>query len=92
MPCPALPCPDHRNRNAEIDFKGKDLSNATHASTTGPEARLYKKSPATGATLYFIGHALMENRYGLVVQSDFTQADGHVERRATLDIGAPPPS
>jgi transposase len=44
--------------------------------------RLYKKSPGTGAMLCFIGHALMENRSGLIVQGDLTQADGHAERRA----------
>ncbi|MFN3647673.1 MAG: transposase, partial [Gemmobacter sp.] len=61
-------------------------SNATHASTIDPEARLYKKSPGTGAMLCFIGHALMENRSGLIVQGDLTQADGHAERRAALDM------
>ena len=81
-----MPRPNHRNRNAEVDFKGEKRSNATHASTTDPEARLYKKSPGTGATLCFMGHALMENRHGLVVQGDLTQADGHAERRAALDM------
>jgi transposase len=81
-----MPRPDHRNRNAEVDFKGEKRSNATHASTTDPEARLYKKSPGTCATLCFMGHALMENRHGLVVQGDLTQADGHAERRAALDM------
>lgn len=82
------PMPRHnrRNRNAEVDFKGEKRSNATHASTTDPEARLYKKSPGAGATLCFMGHALMENRHGLVVQGDLTQADGHAERRAALDM------
>jgi len=51
-----------------------------------PDARLYKKSPGTGAMLCFIGHALMENRSGLIVQGDLTQADGHAERRAALDM------
>ena len=73
-----------RNRNPEVDFKGEKRTNATHASTTDPEARLYKKSPGTGAMLCFIGHALMENRSGLIVQGDLTQADGHAERRAAL--------
>ena len=78
---------DHRqNRNAEVDFRGEKRSNATHASTTDPDARLYKKSPGTGAMLCFIGHALMENRNGLIVQGDLTQADGHAERRAALDM------
>jgi transposase len=74
------------HRNAEVDFKGEKRSNATHASTTDPDARLYKKSPGTGAMLCFIGHALMENRNGLIVQGDLTQADGHAERRAALDM------
>jgi hypothetical protein len=79
------PMPRH-NRNAEIDFKGEKRSNATHVSTTDPEARLYKKSPGTGAVLCFMGHALMENRHGLIVQGDLTQADGRAERRAALDM------
>lgn len=62
-----MPRPSRQNRNAEVDFRGKKRSNATHASTTDPEARLYKKSPGTGAMLCFIGHALMENRNGLIV-------------------------
>lgn len=81
-----MPRTNHRNRNAEVDFKGEKRSNATHVSTTDPEARLYKKSPGAGATLCFMGHALMENRHGLVVQGDLTQADGHAERRAALDM------
>ena len=78
--------PTHRHRNAEVDFKGEKRSNATHASVTDPEARLYKKSPGTGAVLCFMGHALMENRHGFVVQGDLTQADGHAERKAALDM------
>jgi hypothetical protein len=76
--------PARRDRNAEADFRGERRSNATHAST--PEARLYKKSPGTGAILCFMGHTLMENRSGLIVQADLTQADGHAERRAALDM------
>jgi transposase len=79
-----MPRPDRQSRNAEVDFRGEKRANATHASTTDPDARLYKKSPGTGATLCFIGHALMENRSGLVVQADLTRADGHAERRAAL--------
>ena len=75
-----------QNRNAEVDFRGEKRSNATHASTTDPDARLFRKSPGTGAMLCFIGHALMENRSGLIVQGDLTQADGHAERRAALDM------
>lgn len=81
-----MPRDRRQNRNAEVDFRGEKRSNATHASTTDPDARLYKKSPGTGAMLCFIGHALMENRNGLIVQGDLTQADGHAERRAALDM------
>ena len=75
-----------RNRNLQVDFKGEKRCNATHASTTDPDARLYKKSPGTGAMLCYMGHALMENRSGLIVQGDLTRADGHGERRAALDM------
>ena len=81
-----MPRTTKSHRNAEVDFKGEKRSNATHASTTDPDARLYKKSPGTGAMLCFIGHALMENRNGLIVQGDLTQADGHAERKAALDM------
>jgi len=78
--------PHRKSRNAEVDFRGEKRSNATHASTSDPDARLYKKSPGTGAMLCFMGHALMENRSGLIVQGDLTRADGHAERRAALDM------
>ena len=54
--------PTRRNRNAEVDFRGERRSNATHASMTDPEARLFKKSSGAGAMLCFMGHSLMENR------------------------------
>lgn len=78
--------PDRQSRNAEVNFRGEKRSNTTHVSTTDPDARLYKKSPGTGAMLCFIGHALMENRSGLIVQADLTRADGHAERRAALEM------
>lgn len=81
-----MPRSSRRNRNVEVDFRGEKRSNATHASTTDPDARLYKKSPGTGAALCFIGHALMENRSGLIVQGELTQADGRAERQAALDM------
>jgi len=71
-------------RNEERDFKGQKLSNATHASVTDPEAKLYRKSSQQGADLYYIGHALMENRNGLVVEATVTQANGTAEREAAL--------
>jgi hypothetical protein len=78
--------PNRQNRNPEVDFRGEKRSNATHASTNDPDARLYKKSPGTSAMLCFMGHALMENRNELIVQGDMTQADGHAERRAALGM------
>src|SRR6056297_2434526 len=90
--------PSRQNRNAEVDFKGEKRSNGchwnaigpsdngNHASVTDPDARLYKKSPGTGAVLCFMGHALMENRHGFVVQGELTRADGHAERKAALDM------
>ena len=81
-----MPRPTRQHRNAEVDFRGSKRSNATHVSTTDPDARLYKKSSGTGAMLCFIGHALMENRSGLIVQGDLTEAGGHAERRAALGM------
>jgi len=81
-----MPRTTRRNRNAEADFRGEKRSNATHTSTTDPDARLYRKSPGTGAMLCFMGHALMENRSGLIVQGELTRADGHAERHAALEM------
>ena len=81
-----MPKPARRERNAEVDFRGERRSNATHASTTDPDARLFRKSRGTGAVLCFMGHTLMENRNGLIVQAELTHADGHAERRAALDM------
>lgn len=85
-PTPETAPMTRQSRNAEVNFRGQRRSNATHSSSTDPDARLYKKSPGAGAILCFVGHALMENRSGLIVQSDLTRADGHAERRAALDM------
>src|ERR1700730_12998128 len=69
---------------AEVDFHGEKRSNETHASTTDPDARLYRKSPGQGAKLCFIGHVLMENRGVLVVDAELTRATGYAERYADL--------
>ena len=71
-------------RNAETSFRGERRSNATHASTSDPEAKLYRKGPGMEARLAFLGHALMENRHGLVVDACLTRAFGHAERLAAL--------
>ena len=76
--------PPSAGRNVEVDLKGEKRSNETHASTTDPDARLYRKGPGMGARLSFLGHASMENRSGLVVDACLTPADGHGERVAAL--------
>jgi transposase len=76
------PTPGGGGKNREADFHGQKRSNETHASTTDPEARLYRKGPGKEAKLCFMGHALMENRNGLVVDACLTEANGHAERIA----------
>ena len=73
-------------RNASADFKGEKRSNQTHRSTTDPDARLYRKGPGMEAKLCFIGHGLMENRSGLIVDARLTRVSGHAERLAALDM------
>ena len=81
--------PTGGGRNAEADFHGRKRSNDTHASTTDPDARLYRKGPGKEAKLSFIGHGLMENRSGLLVDACLTSADGHAERVAGLHMIEP---
>ena len=81
--------PSSGGRNAEVDFKGQTRSNQTHESTTDPEARLYRKGAGMEARLCFIGHTLMENRSGLIVDACLTPADGHAERIAALAMIEP---
>jgi IS5 family transposase len=73
--------------NPSVDFRGERRTNATHASTTDPEAHLYKKAEGQEAKLCFLGHVLMENRNGLVVQATVTSATGTAERDAALALG-----
>ena len=73
-------------RNAPADFRGEKRSNQTHRSTTDPDARLYRKGPGMEAKLCFIGHGLMENRSGLIVDARLTRVSGHAERLAALDM------
>ncbi len=68
------------------DFHGHKRSNDTHESTTDPDARLYKKSYGKESKLAYLGHALVENRNGLIAAAAVTQADGHGERKAALDM------
>jgi transposase len=73
-------------RNADVDFRGARRSNATHRSTTDPEAMLYRKGLGMEAKLCFIGHGLMENRSGLIVDARLTLVSGHAERLAALEM------
>lgn len=81
--------PPPGGRNAEADFRGEKRSNATHASTTDPDAKLYRKGPGMEAKLAFLGHALMENRSGLIVAACLTKVCGHAERVAALAMIEP---
>jgi IS5 family transposase len=78
--------PDGPGRNAGRNFQGEKRTNDTHASTTDPEARMYRKSNAHPAKLCYAGHVLMENRNGLVVAAMVTQATGFSERDAALEM------
>jgi hypothetical protein len=73
-------------RNAECAFRGETHSNETHASTTDPDARLYRKAAGQPSRLCFVDTALMENRNGLVVDGRLTRASGVSECLAGIDL------
>jgi transposase len=73
-------------RNAEVRFQGEKRSNETHKSKTDPDAKLYRKGPGMEAKLCYLGHALMENRNGLIVDARLTRVSGRAERLAALDM------
>jgi transposase len=74
--------PPSEGRNGERDFHGEKRSNATHASTTDPDAKLYRKGKGKEAKLSYIGNALTENRHGLVVEAELGCVSGTIERAA----------
>src|SRR5271169_4316252 len=78
--------PAQQGRNEEVDFHGEKRSNATHASTTDPEAKLAKKGKGKEAKLSYKGNVLMENRNVLEVDVDVTQAKGICEREAAIEM------
>ncbi len=80
------PPPEGGGRNPEVDFHGEKRLNRTHASTTDPKARLFKKGKGKEAKLCFMGHVLMDNRHGLVVSPRLTAATGTAEREAAVDL------
>jgi transposase len=73
-------------RNVEVDFHGQKRTNETHESRTDPEARLHRKGPGKEAKLSHMGHALTENRHGLIVGITITEANGTAEREAALEM------
>jgi hypothetical protein len=77
--------------NPSVDFHGEKRTNETHESKTDPESRLYKKSKGSEAKLSYMGHAMMENRNGLVVDAGVTRASGTAEREAAMDMAAKMP-
>ena len=72
--------------NPSVDFRGERRRNKTHASTTDPEARLLRKGQGKEARLTFMGHALMENRHGLLMDFTVSQATGTAERDAVPEL------
>lgn len=78
--------PEDGGRNQEVDFRNQRRRNQTHASKTDPEARLWRKSQSAEAKLSYLGHALTENRHGLIVNVRVTQAYGRAEREAAVEM------
>ena len=65
------------------NFHGQKRKNDTHASTSDPDSRLYRKAAGREAKLSYMGHAVMENQHGLAVAGMVTHANGTAERRAS---------
>jgi transposase len=80
---PSNPPPDDPG-NPTVNFHGQKRSNATHHSTTDPDARLFRKGKGKEAKLVFMGHSLMENRNGLVIDFEVTAATGTAERESAI--------
>ena len=80
--------PEDGGSNPTVNFHGETRRNDTHRSTTDPEALLYRKSRGSESKLSYLGHVLMENRNGLVVDTRLTRATGTAERDAALDMAA----
>src|SRR5205085_732099 len=75
---------DSGDNNSFPDFRGTKRSNDTHESKTDPESKLWRKGRGREAKLAYMGHALMENRNGLVVDFEVTEASGKAEREAAI--------
>lgn len=86
---PGEPPAQRGGRDAEADFHVQKRSKDTHASTTDPDARLYRKRKGKETMLCFVGQGLTENRRGLVADACLTLADGHAEPVAELHMIEP---
>jgi Transposase DDE domain len=75
-----------------VDFRGEKRRNQTHESNTDPDARLWTKSRGSQAKLSYMGHVLMANRNGLLLQTFLTEANGRAERDAALLLAEALPS
>ena len=78
--------PGYSGRNPSLNFRGEKRSNATHQSVTDPEARLTRKTHHGAAILGYQASVLMENRHGLIVQTDVRSPGGHAECDAALEM------
>jgi len=78
--------PSSSGRNSDVDFKGEALSNESHSSKTDPESMLARRGTGKEAKLSFLGHALMENRNGLILDTRMTRATGTAETEAAIDM------
>jgi transposase len=78
--------PKDGSDNDGTDFHGRKRRNDTHASSTDPDSRLYRKASGQEAKLAFIGHAAMENRNGLAVAGQVSEANGTAERRSAESL------
>jgi transposase len=78
--------PKSGGRNPDVDFRGQKRSNETHASTTDPDARLARKGLGKESKLCYQANALMDNRHGLIVDTEVLRASGTAERDAALTM------
>ena len=81
-----MPCTSGSKSNREVNFCGQPGTNDTHESRLDPDSQLYRKSKHAEALPSYMGHALMENRNGLVVDHRLTRATGKAEREAGIEM------
>jgi len=77
---------DEGGSNPSVDFRKQQRKNDTHASTTDPDARLYKKSKGAESKLCYMGHLMIDNRHGLATNACVTIASGTAEREAAVQM------